>query len=771
MCTYSCRDRRGSLALTAAIGLVLFAPRFAAAEDTPQIGNDSLMSDIVVTARKRDESAQSVPVSINAFSEEQLRSVGVAATKDIVKITPGLQWKGDSPFGGNNIFLRGVGANSTEFTSSPAVGVYLDETYLSTQAYHGFATFDMERVEVLKGPQGTLYGRNTTGGAIKYVTRKPKVGEGFNGDLKLDVGNFGLVKAEGGLGADVGENVAVRLGFLSWDRGGIYHDYVQDVNSTDINVKAFRFQVAAKPTDRLSIDVGASYGRSRSDDIRYKRVDTVDPATIDPSGAFFTGRCANPHVGTAPGCTSFLQFFGATDDLNTDAFEVQSDLTRKQVLERITTWGFTGVVNYDFDFATLTSATSYFKLKLAGPQDVDGTAANIITINDRVRDHQISQEFRLTSNGDGALKWVVGAYYFRDVMHMRKPVNIAPLGFGFGEATDQVTDAFSLFAEGTYSITDRFDVTVGGRWSHDKLKDDFTYYNYFNDGVSQLVSYDEIVRDNAFLPGTFTLNDQKKSWSNLSGRLVLSYKIQPDVMVYASFNRGYKAGEFNVGANSPQTAIFVDPEKLNAFEAGLKSELLDQKLRLNVAGFYYDYKDKQETLFDTGVAILSNADARVKGVEVDFTAQPVQQLTLSAGYSYLDAKYKHFPSCHPDGSNCDGNRLTSAPKGQLNALARYEFDVNGHELAVQGGVQHSSKRYFDFRNVSYIADKSYWLFDARVSFEVSEAMSVSAWVENIGNTRYFADGYDVSVFGYSLLAPGMPRAYGGSFTYRFGGER
>jgi len=758
---------------TAFIGIIAanLTPSAALSENAAAVSHDetAVLSDIVVTARKRDETAQSVPVSINAFSRQQLLDAGVSDARDIAKLTPGLQWKSDNPFGSSNVFLRGVGVVSNQFTSSPAVAIYLDDTYFNSKAYSGFAVFDVDRVEVLKGPQGTLYGRNTTGGAIKYVTRKPKIGEGFNGDLKVDFGNFGLVKAEGGLGADLSNNVAARLSFLSWDRGGIYDNYALGQNTTDIRAKAVRLQIAANPSSELSVNVSASYANSRSDGFRFKRMDTVDPATISfgPGGPSFTGRCANPGIGTAPGCTSFLQFFGAADDHDTDAFDVQSNLPSRQGREHLDTWGVSATVDYEMGFATLTSATSYYALRLTNPQDVDATAANILSIDDLIHDHQFSEELRLTSNHEGSLKWLVGLYYFRDNVDQKKPVDIAALGFGFGNATVQKTDSYSIFGETTYSFTDALDLTLGGRWSGDSRHVDFNYFSFASDPAAPLVSYEDVVRANAFLPGTFSLPNQTKNWSNFSGRVVLSYKFAPDVMGYASFNRGFKAGEFNVGADQAATAKFVEPETLNAYELGLKSDLFEHKLRFNIATFYYDYKNKQETFFNAGVAVLSNADARVKGVELDVVARPFSGLTLGAGYSYLDAKYKDFPNCLPGGISCTGNTLPLAPKGQLSANVRYEVDINGHSLAMQGSTEYSSTRYFDYQNVSYISDKPYWIFNARISYGLSKQLQVAGWIDNIANKRHFTDGFDVSTFGYSLLAPNVPRTFGGSINYRF----
>jgi len=543
-----------SLLFSSAMGASLAAALIGSPVRAQEAEN-SLMSDIVVTARKRDESAQTVPVAISAFNGAQLQALGVTESKDLGKFTPGLQWKSDSPFAGNVIFVRGVGNNTTLFTGSPAVAVYLDESYLNSQAFHGFSTFDVDRVEVLKGPQGTLYGRNTTGGAIKYITKQPDLTKDLTGEVNVNLGNFGLRKVDGGIGAALSDKVALRIGFVSHDRGGIYDDYARNTKTTDINVKAIRMQLLMEPTEEFSILLGGTYARARSDDVRFKRVDTVDPATISfgPGGPSFSGRCANPGVGTAPGCTSILQLLGVPDDLNRDAFQVQSNLSKSESLERVNSWGAWLTMNYDFGNATLTSATSYYHLNHQGPQDVDGSAFNIAAIFDEGRPRQFSQEVRLTSDGSGDLRWVLGGYYFSEDITQLKPVNLAGIGIGFGSTGKQKTDAIAAFAEGSYRMTDALDLTVGLRWSRDKRDVDFTYFTFASDGRENY-RYRDVVAQ-GFGPGTFTLNGQNKAWSNLSGRLTLSYKIDEQVMVYASANRGYKGGEFNFGSDNPATAL------------------------------------------------------------------------------------------------------------------------------------------------------------------------------------------------------------------------
>jgi len=740
----------------------------AAQEAETAASDDSLMGDIVVTARRRTEAAQSVPVSINAFSQEQLRAAGITANREIQKITPGLQWKSAGPLVANNIFIRGVGIISNQYTSSPAVGVYQDETYFNSQGFQGFANFDIERIEVLKGPQGTLYGRNTTAGAIKFVTRKPKIGAGFTGNVNVDYGNFDYWNVEGGIGADLGENAAIRIGFQSQDRDGLYYDYINDRHTGILDTKAVRAELLFEPDDALSILVSGSYGKSKSNG-PFKRVDSVDPASISfgPNGPTYSGRCANPGIGTAPGCTSLLPFFGVPDEANTNAYDVQFSLDNDVGVSRVEAYGGALTVNYDFGGAILTSATSYYELKAHNPNDVDTVDANLVTINDDINPKQFSQELRLTSDGDTRFKWLLGAFYYRENILQAKPVNIAAIGIGLGNRTRQVTDAASLFAEATYSLTDKIDLTAGLRYSHDKRDVDFTYFFYFNDGVRALYSYDDIVNGPGFGPGSFRLPSEKKSWDNVSGRAILSYKFTPDVMAYASFSRGFKGGEFNVGASQLSTAIFVNPETVNAYEIGLKSEFFDHRLRINAAAFYYDYDNKQETFFDTGVAVLSNASARVKGFELGVTAQPVPGLTLNGGLALLDAKYRDFPDCLPGGISCDGNRLPLAPKTSANLLARYEFEVGGRTVAIQGDASYQSSVFFDYQNVAYIATDGYWLTNARVSYELTDNLTLAVWGQNLANKQYYTDGFNVSDFGIGELNPGIPRTYGASIQFSF----
>jgi iron complex outermembrane receptor protein len=764
-------------------GLCATSPALAQDAQAPQADSgdaskaDAGRGEIVVTARRRSESVQNVPMSLNAFGEDNLRALGVNEGRDVGKLVPGLVWKGAGASTRNNVFVRGVGNASVAYSSSPAVAIYLDDTYLNAQSMHGFASFDIDRVEVLKGPQGTLYGRNTTGGAIKFVTKKPKVGAPASGDVDVDIGNFSYIKAEAGISLPLGDIAALRISGVSINRGGMYRDYLSGGRLVDKDVQAVRAQLAIEPTPELSILLSGSYGRSRSDNVRYKRIDYIDaskPAGFDPDTfAPFYSICANPMAGTGPGCTNFPILYGIDNpESNHDAYALQSNVRRGKPPEHNTVYGGSANIDYDLGKMTLSSVTSYFHDSLQDPSDVDGSVENLASIRDTARLHQVSQELRLASNDGSRFKWVLGGFYFRERLNASAPVTISAdtpdLGpFGLGAVYTQITQSKAIFAEGTYSVLPKLDLTVGLRYSNDKKNMTFEYYNFMPDG-RPFIDYQDLVTDSSlgYTP-IFSVPRTTDSSNSLSGRFSLSYKFTPEIMLYASYNRGYKGAEFNVGADHPETATFAKPETVNAYEVGLKSELFDRVVRFNIAGYYYDYKNKQETLFDAGVQRVANAQARVWGFDADLTITPVDGLTLGGTFAYLNSKYRDFPNCTPAGGNCTGNRLPNAPRFSTQLMASYAFDLGDHTVTLSGNGSYRSAIDFSAMNVSYLRQDPYWLFDARASVGVTKNIEASLWIKNIGNKRYFVDAFDVSNLGYSLAMPGEARTFGVGFSGHF----
>lgn len=764
---------RGALLFTGASLLALSVPAAAqeAATGSAEQADDSTSQEegaIIVTARRRNETVQDIPLSINAFGSEALDNFGVDESRDVAKLVSGVDWKAGSSTARNNVFVRGVGNASVAYSSSPAVGLYLDDTYLNAQSLAGFSTFDIARVEVLKGPQGTLYGRNTTGGAIKFVPNKPKVGDPLSAEASVDVGNYYYVRAEAAISVPLGDVAALRVAVNTANRGGMFRDSVNRDLLVDRDVKAIRATLVVEPTDQFSIQLMGTYGRSISDNKRYKRIDYADPSTIqfDPViGPFYTGICANPGIGTAPGCTNLFVAVGLDDpDLNPSETAVQSGLRRGDSPERNEVYGGQLTLNYDFGPASLTSVTSYFHNDVLDTQDVSGSAQNLLVLQDSAKPRQFSQEVRLASNGDPDFRYLVGAYYFRERLAATAPVSITGFGVGFGAEYGQVTETKAAFAEGSYRVTPELDVTVGLRYSDDKKNVDFRHYFFTPDG-RPVVGFGDVL-ELGLIPD-FAVNDVVDGSNSLSGRVSISYTIAKDVLLYASANRGFKGAEFNVGADLVQTATFVEPETVDAFELGLKSQFLDGAVTFNLAGYYYNYKDKQETIFDSGVARLANAQARVYGLDAEIGVKPVEGLTLSGNISLLDAKYKRFANCTPAGADCSGNRLPNAPKFSAHIVTSYSIPVGDRSITIQGDASYRTKTEFSPLNLAYLQQDDYWLFGARVTAELNDSLELGAWIKNIANKAYFQDMFAVSSIGYSIGLPGDKRTYGVTLRGKF----
>lgn len=727
------------------------------------------LKEIVVTARRRQENLQDVPVSVNVFTSQDIADLGVLESKDLSELVPGLVWKGAGATARNNIFIRGVGNASTEYASSPGVAVYLDDIYLNSQSLDNFATYDVDRVEVLNGPQGTLYGQNTTGGAIKFVTTKPSLAGKLGGNFDGSVGNFNYRKGEFGLSIPLGGIAALRIAAMAMDRGGIYRDYLDGDSYGAKNLRSTRIQLLIAPMDRLTVLVMGTYGESNSDNVRYKRIDYLDPSsiTLSANGPSYTRLCGDPQPGTAPGCTNLPVFFGiATPDLNHDPYALESYFHPGKTPEKNTVYGASATISYDFGDAIVKSITSYMRDKVIDISDVGGSAQNIASIDYQPQPTQYSEELRLASNGDARFRWTMGLFAFRERLRDDQAISISAFGFGFGSAYRQTTSSKAAYGEGSYRIAPRLDLTLGLRYSNDQKHMAYEYFNYMTDG-RPIISYQDVVTDPALDYAPALSVDHSTTSNSVSGRVALRYKVSDDAMTYISLNRGFKAAEFNVGAATAATAQFVHPETLDALEIGVKSELFEHRMRWNVEGFYYDYKNKQESVFDTGLISLSNAQAHVSGVDGEVLLKPMRRLTMGVNFSVLSSRYTDYPDCTADGSSCTGNHLPNAPKFSGALRAAYDFPVEGHLVTIQGTANYRSSIDYSPTNVAYLRQSGYWLLGSRADVGLGRGMDLEFWIENLANERYFMDIYDVSALGFSEGDPGEPRTFGAEFDWHF----
>jgi iron complex outermembrane receptor protein len=779
------RSVRSIMASSAAIAVattsLFIAPAAYAQDETAQ--NSAALGEIVVTAQRREENLQDVPLSVTAVSGDQLGAItaGGVDIRGISGRVPSLLV--ESSFGRTfpRFYIRGLGNTDFDFNASQPVSLIYDDVVLENPILKGFPIFDMERVEVLRGPQGTLFGRNTTAGIVKFDSVKPSDVAGGYG--KISYGRFNAMNLEGGFGGPLGEKVSVRV-------SGMYQrqdNYVDNVIPSKTTKDAFegyeeyaaRVQLLVKPSDDFDILLT---GQLRS---------------LDGTARLFR---ANVFTRGQEGLNA-----------NFDRYRVSVDGKNEQ---RVDTQNMTARMTYDAGAVSFISVTSYWTGDATSVGDVDGGfGANFLPRNlygpgeipftAETRDSvptlkQFTQEFRVASNNDGPLSYQAGVFYFNENLDivsenystMGDPNNAVD-GVNIIVSQAQNSKAYGLFGSMTYQLTDQLSVTGGLRYNDDKrdfvaVRSKDTQFPGFLQNPLGTVRRD--------------VSDNNLTW-DLSG----TYAATDDVNLYARVARGYRAPSiqgrilFPPATSTPlESGVTVGKsETITSYESGIKSTLLDGRARLNVNGFYYELKDAQLTAVGGGVNAnrLINADmVRGYGFEADIEFKPVPQLLLTAGLSYNNTSIQDtglttaacgatrvdtFPNvslCTPLDPivvaaapfsaaivNIDGNSLPQSPKWIANWTARYGVPVgDGEVYAFTDWAYRSKINFFLYESVEF-QDKRMLEGGLRVGYK-TDAYDVSAFVRNITKDTSAVGGID---FNNLTGFVNEPRVWGVEAAFKF----
>ncbi len=844
---------------SASAAALLVSPAFAQeAEDTGGL------AEIIVTAQKRSENLQDVPAAISAIDGNAMLAKGIVETTDLMGALPNLQVT--SPYGKTqpNFSLRGVGvANEFSASTASAVGVYVDEVYQSFRASHGQQLYDLERVEVLRGPQGTLYGRNTTGGAINFITRKPSL-QGTNGFITAGYGNRNTFDIEG----------ASELTFAD-DRAGIRFagTYTKGDGYTRNPVDGRKYGGQDSVAGRISL----RFKPSETIDINLKVYAAKNDALQDlPYGIGYLAGRSN-----AGGYSRFAprpELGGRLLKQN----EVQADTGGTYFTA---SKGFSLSVEAELsDNLTLTSITGFDRSDYQlSPFDCDGSPIDICAIRYRSDSDNFNQDLRLNYDGD-KLKIIGGLYYGKDTIDtvnepdffgFLKPILLGagvPGGFsnvpiavgnslgtlpaflfnpaltptspgycapivvnpnGLFDArslvafqTDVATTnsaggtaaqgacaaagappfmqilarqqftisrpSSAVYGEASYAFNDKFKVTLGLRYTWDKVK--------YSNGRSIVFNLAETAPAASLVPYSRPFNPnlpavaQKTSTGRLTGRIVADYKFSDDILGYISYSRGYRSGTYNGLAYQDISQVyFVEPEKVNSYEGGLKTRFADNKVQLNLAAFYYDYSNQQIAQVIGATSFLRNAKGRMYGAEAELDVAASDSLRFDASLGLLNTKYKGNAINAADPRsltlNINGNPFPNAPK--VTFAAGVEFDLfkgDDSGLTIRADAQYMGKYYFDpfkdygqspcdkprtgtlvLQATSELAcgNPGYWLFNSRATYKINDKVAVSIWGKNITNKFYYVYGLNLNAFYQDYLTRGAPRSFGIDATLKF----
>ena len=706
----------------------------------------AVLEEVVVTAQKREQSVQDVGIAISALSGDQMQQLGFTNAQQVTALAPGVSTVQPNGEANYSLAIRGV-ANS-DFTTNveSPVAVYMDDVYISQSSGTGFMLFDMERVEILRGPQGTLYGRNATGGLAHFVSKKPT--EEFEGYAQLTAGEYGQFKGEGAIGGPLTDQLMARVSVSHHSNDGYIENRLGgDLNNADDT--AIRAQLLWAPADNIDILLNA---RGFNQDI-----DT----------GFFEHVSANQSGVLTP--DEVNQVLGYIDN-DGDVYAGDYDSPGFNDLE---TRGYTATVNWDFENFSLTSITDFSTVKREYIEDSDASPVPLFNFYLTTDAEQFSQEIRL-SGGDEKLNWLAGLYYLditvddsngAETEPFIDPAGDTPAISGLDNPYETNTESWSVFGQAEYAFTDKITGILGLRWIRDE-KDHTLAVNAvdFIPGTVQRNGNPNILANIASYSGDRT--DDEFAW-----RLALNYYLNEDVLLYGSYNRGVKNGGFNapVFPLSPpldytDDVISYDPERLDAFEVGFKSTLMNGLMNINGAAYYYDYKDYQAFQIIGIDTITTNASAESYGAELEIQSSPTEGLDLIFGIAYNDVEV--------DLEN--GTPKTTSiqsPKWNLNALVRYEFDAGPGKLAAQIDGQYRSRHFFSLTGLETVEENGYVIANASLRYAAPENnWHVTAFVHNFTDEEYLVQTFDLSgpdVFGMVEQYYGRPRWAGVSLGVNF----
>lgn len=724
-------NKKKNILLYLAIGNLLGAS--ATGVNAQGAGHSFLLEEVVVTAQKRAEDVQDVPISITAFSGQAIEKLGLLSAKDIASQTPNMSV--ESPFGHAmpRFNLRGVGSNDFNSIGTSPVGVYVDEVFLNSPISQGFQLFDLERVEVLRGPQGTLWGKNTTAGAIHFVSNKP--GGEFDGQLRGTYGRFGQADLDAVVNAPLSEDFSARVSTQYQSRDGWVNNQFDGNELEDYEKMAARTQLAYTG-GRVAVLLNIHGGK------------------LNSGGKVVHHR-------------NMGDIFGYTE-APADRDHVAID---SEPLEEIDTSGVALTVNWDIGDIKLTSISGYEEHERTTFSNSDASPNRVIDGFYYSDADQLSQELRLASADDSALQWILGAYWLTEsqdtVTSFDVLRDLAGLGADFvvTNNAELETDNVAFFAHATYDINERWSVKAGARWTEEEKEIDMS---------AQI--YQAADADNFFRPElgtgnvTTVLQQEKETWDEVTGEVGVDFRPHEDTLIYGSIRRGFRGGNFNGGALLNQSeAVTVDPEVLTAYEVGTKNTLFDGLLQLNATLFYYDYTDMQVFTLVNATQKLSNAGkAAVKGVELEAQIQPTDNLYVRLGLGVVDAEYKDY--INGAGDDLEGNMLPRSPETTFNGLLQYRLPLQLEgQASLQLDFDYKDRIYFSPENVDLLSnDKSYWLVNARAAYETADGdIEISVWGKNLTDKEYLVTVGDLSSFGLHQLYYGDPRTYGVTVNYQF----
>ncbi len=746
------------------------------------------IEEITVTATKRAESLEDIGIAVTAFTGDDLRAGNIVAPRDLFNRIPNVQLQTNSANGQMQLSVRGISFPTFSPIGVQPVMMFQDEIAMSSPQTAGLFIFDLERVEVLRGPQNTLYGRNTTGGAVNFITRRPEIGGDTNGYADLTMGSAGTVNLNGAIGGRLGENSAFRLAVQSLNNTGYWDNLLIPGDTMgERNQHLFRAQFAWQPNDSvgwlLNVHGGASKGGSRP----------VKAHGFAAPGTDVAYSCTDINIDTFK--TTCEDGFGGETISHTDkAFGfIENDI------DDTTAWGASVRLDWSLGSADFMSLTGFETNDWDKWEDNTGLRSPVlVAFRQKADTDQISQEFRLTSNSDSTMRWIAGAYAQSDdvTFYTSVPITVlpfAPVAFGANGLFEQETTMYSVFGQLDYDISERLSLVAGLRFVNEKKEGraraqqgdwaaaiqsgdlDFENPNLWL--FENLTQYNDPTVTPADLPFS-------ESWDQWGAKIGIEYTTDNDALWYGHVSRGEKGGQFADAPDGVLAGSFVppaEPEEVIAYEAGFKSTWANNTIQTNLAVFYNDYTNQQVQITVTldNNALLSTvvnaAESETHGFEAEVLFAPGNGWFVDLGLGLLRSEVKKDSLSEITGGVLaieEGRSLNNAPETTVNFGITKEFTLaNSNVLSARLDGRYTSSREFNLIDTPatrvFTTDPSYTVLNAYIDYKFGpeSQFRMSVWGKNLGDELYFNRFEDIGTS--NLGYPADPRTYGLTFGIDF----
>jgi iron complex outermembrane receptor protein len=737
------RACREAALLLAGVGVLASMP--AAAQSTARG-----LEEVVVTAQHREQNLQDVPVSVSAIGAQDLNEAQVFGAAEIAYRVPGMAYAEFAP-GQAIISMRGISSPDDGAGMDNSVVMFLDGVYIGRQASINFEMFDLERIEVLRGPQGTLFGRNAIGGAINVTTSRPT--DELSIKAEAAAGNEGHLRYQGLVSGPLTDSLLGKISYSHREHDGYVDNVILNKEQQDEDTDSVRGQLLWNTDNSSWLLTGDYMEDDREDMGRVPIYPGGDPNTVELwkeiAGEF--GKVASPFDG--------------------DSYREASGISLQGDIE--------------FDSGTFTTITAARNAK------TDWNMASIgvpwgggVEVNDFIKEDTISQEFRWTSSLDGNINYVAGLYFLNEETDRNEQFwVVAPAGPGGSyikvgneiSRQENETNSYAAYLQGDWDFADRWTLTLGARYTYDEKEVTSTSVNCgaLQPGFENYPGCEGVGGSLGIIPQTFKVNADD-NWDDISPKASLQWRQTDDVMWFATIAKGFKSGGFGGAPGIPeQAATPVDEETAWNYELGMKGDFLDNTLRFNATAFYTDYQDLQIVRFgptldnpDFGQFITDNiGEAEIMGVELEFTWYPTDNLRLSGNYAYLDTEINDLVISGAAGAvDLSGSELRQAPENKGSLTASYDWPLSGGaNLNFRVDYTYTDEQINDYFNQNTIIEE-FQLWDARASWRsANENWEVAIWGKNLGDEEYIAHSY---VIGPGVIGVwGPPMTYGATVTW------